>query len=133
MTGRLPPPQDIIFRGFLALLPLALSYRRPRFLYLAVDQRVARIIEKWIGVNIPGLGLLFVLVILYLLGLAASNLVGRRFFGARVGSPARIPLVKSIYHLGKQLVSAFATPGSGSSSAWSSSSSSGRASGRSGS
>ena len=68
--------KTFILRGLLAVIPLALSYIVLRFLYLAVDQRVAQIIEKWIGRNIPGLGLVLVLAILYLLGLAASNLGG---------------------------------------------------------
>jgi uncharacterized membrane protein len=105
--------KTFVFRGFLALLPLALSYVVLRFLYLAVDQRVARLIEKWTGVNIPGLGFLLVLIILYLLGIAASNLVGRRFFSGLDSFSGRIPFVKSIYHLGKQLVNAFATPAGG--------------------
>ncbi len=113
MTGLFRHLKTYIFRGFLALLPLALSFVVLRFLYLAVDQRVARIIEKWTKVNIPGLGLLLVLVILYLLGVAASNLAGKRFFGAVDSVSGRIPLVKSVYHLGKQLVSALATPGPG--------------------
>jgi len=100
-----------ILRGFLAIIPLALSYIVLRFLYLAVDQQVAGIIEKWIGRNIPGLGLVLVLTVLYLLGLAASNLTGRRFFGLIEKLSMRIPLVKTVYPLGKQISSAMAVPG----------------------
>lgn len=95
--------QKFIFRGFLALLPIALSYFVLRFLYFAVDQRVARIIEKWIGFHIPGLGIILVLIILYLLGLAASNWAGRGFFGLIDRISARIPVIKTIYQLGKQI------------------------------
>jgi uncharacterized membrane protein len=102
--------RTFVFRGFLALLPLALSYFVLRFLYLAVDQRVARLIEGWIGVNIPGLGFLLVLVILYLLGLAASNWAGRGALSFLDRLSEHIPLVKTIYHLGKQLGNAFAMP-----------------------
>ena len=112
MTGLFRHLKTYVFRGFLALLPLALSFVALRFLYLAVDQRVAHVIEKWIGVNVPGLGLLLVLVALYLLGLAASNLAGRRVIAGIDRLSERIPLVKTIYHLGKQLGGAFATPGS---------------------
>lgn len=113
MTGVFRHFKTYVFRGFLALLPLALSYIVLRFLYLTVDQRVARLVEKWIGVNIPGLGLLLVLIILYLLGLAASNLIGRRLFAAIEKLSGRIPLVKTVYSLGKQLGKSFATPESG--------------------
>ena len=102
-----------VFRGFLVLLPLALSFIVLRFLYLAVDQRVAGLLEKRIGKNIPGLGFLLVLVTLYLLGLIASNLVGRRFFAGVDRISGRVPLVRTTYKLGKQLGNAFSTPGSG--------------------
>ncbi|MCX6559773.1 MAG: DUF502 domain-containing protein [Candidatus Aminicenantes bacterium] len=99
-----------IFRGFLALLPLALSFFALRFLYLTVDQRVARLVEKWIGLRIPGLGLLLALVFLYLLGLAASNWLGRWLFALVEKASRHIPMIKSIYKLGMQLGRAFALP-----------------------
>jgi len=102
--------KTFILRGFLAVIPLALSYIVLRFIYLAVDQRVAHIIEKWIGRNIPGLGFILVLVILYLLGLAASNWAGRGFFGMIERISRRIPLINTIYHLGKQIGAAMSAP-----------------------
>jgi uncharacterized membrane protein len=102
--------KTFILRGFLAIIPLALSYIVLRFLYLAVDQRVAIIIEKWIGFNVPGLGFVLVLVILYLLGLVASNWAGRGFFGMIERISTRIPLINMIYHLGKQIGAAMALP-----------------------
>ena len=102
--------KTFIFRGLLALLPLGLCYIVLRFLYLAVDQRAARIIEKWIGFNLPGLGIILVLLILYLLGLAASNWAGRGFFGLIERISTRIPLIKTVYHLGKQLGAAMTLP-----------------------
>jgi len=102
--------KTFILRGFLAVIPLALSYLVLRFLYLAVDQRVAAIIEKWIGRNIPGLGFVLVLAILYLLGLAASNWAGRGFFSMIERISMRIPLIKTIYPLGKQIGAAMSLP-----------------------
>ena len=97
-------------RGFLALLPLALSYFVLRFLYLAVDQKVARLIERWLGFSIPGLGFIIVLAILYLLGLFVVNWAGRGAFGLLERLSKHIPLVKTIYGLGKQLGLAFELP-----------------------
>jgi uncharacterized membrane protein len=102
-----------VFRGFLVLLPLALSFLVLRFLYLAVDQRVSGLLETWIGRKIPGLGILLVLIILYLLGLLAGNLVGRRFLAGVDRISGRVPLVRTTYKLGKQLGNAFSSPGSG--------------------
>jgi uncharacterized membrane protein len=113
MTGLFRHIKTAVFRGFLVLLPLALSFIVLRFVYLAVDQRVAGLLEKRIGVNIPGLGLLLVLVILYLLGLIASNIVGRRFLAGVDRFSGRVPLIRTTYKLGKQLGNAFSSPGSG--------------------
>ena len=102
--------RTFVLRGLLAIIPIALSYIVLRFLYLAVDQRVAIIIEKWIGFNVPGLGFVLVLVILYLLGLAASNWAGRGFLSMVERISMRIPLIKTIYPLGKQIGAAMAVP-----------------------
>jgi uncharacterized membrane protein len=99
-----------IFRGFLAVIPIGLSFLVIRFLYIAVDAKVAAIIERWAGFNIPGLGFLLVLLVLYLLGLAASNWAGRRALGLLSLVTSKIPLIKTIYSLGKQLAEAFSLP-----------------------
>lgn len=99
-----------ILRGFLAIVPLGLSYLVIRFLYLAIDTRVTKIIDKILGFRIPGLGILLVLVFLYLLGLMASNWLGRQTFALIEGITARLPLVKTIYTLGKKLAEAISLP-----------------------
>jgi uncharacterized membrane protein len=100
-----------VFRGFLAVIPLGLSYLVIRFFYLTVDTRVTGIIEKFIGFRIPGLGILLVLIFLYLLGLATSHWLGRRAFSLIDRVTKGIPLIKTVYTLGKQLAEAFSLPG----------------------
>lgn len=102
--------RTFIFRGLLAIVPLVLCYFVIRFLYLAVDQKVANLIEKVVGFRIPGLGIILVLVILYLLGLAASNWAGKQVFGVIERVMERIPVIKTIYHLGKQFGTALSLP-----------------------
>jgi uncharacterized membrane protein len=100
-----------IFRGFLAVIPLGLSYLVIRFFYLTFDTRITGIIERFIGFRIPGLGILLVIIFLYLLGLVASNWLGRKAFSLIDLVTARIPLIKTIYTLGKQLAEALSIPG----------------------
>ncbi len=102
--------RTFIFRGLLAIVPLVLCYFVIRFLYLAIDQKVANLIEKVVGFRIPGLGIILVLVILYLLGLAASNWTGKQVFSFIERVMARIPVIKTIYHLGKQFGTALSLP-----------------------
>ncbi|HAR36712.1 MAG TPA: hypothetical protein DCR87_07420 [Acidobacteria bacterium] len=99
-----------IFRGFLALIPVYLSYLVIKFLYLNVDQKFAALIENYIGFRVPGLGLVLILVLLYLLGWLASNWAGRRLLGLVEKVMEKIPLIKTVYSLGKQLGLALALP-----------------------
>jgi len=102
--------RTFIFRGLLAVIPLVLSYFVISFIYFAVDDKVARLIQRVFGVHIPGLGIFLVLVLLYLLGLGASNWMGKKVFQIIESVMERIPLVKTIYHLGKQLGVALSLP-----------------------
>jgi len=99
-----------IFRGLLAVVPLYLCFLVVRFLYVSLDRNVSGWIEKLIGRRIPGLGLLLVLVLLYLLGIVAGNWIGKKAFGFIERVMKRIPLIKSVYQLGIQLGLAFSKP-----------------------
>lgn len=110
MTKILKHLRTFIFRGLLAVIPLVLSYYVIRFLYLAVDRKVAGPLEKILKFEIPGLGIILLLLILYLLGLAASNWAGKQVFSVIERIMERIPLIKNIYHLGKQFGTALSLP-----------------------
>ena len=95
--------QTHIVRGMIAMIPIAISLLVVQFLYVMVDRRVTHLIERFIGFSIPGLGILLVLVLLYLIGLVASNLVGKQLFGLIERISERIPLVRTTYQVGKQI------------------------------
>jgi uncharacterized membrane protein len=99
-----------VFRGFLAIIPIILSYFVIRFLYITIDQRVTGLIARWVGRQIPGLGILLVLIFLYLMGLIASNWVGKGALTVLDRASSRIPLIKTVYHLGKQVAEALSLP-----------------------
>jgi len=102
--------QIYIFRGFLALVPLVLSFLVLKFFYVDLDQKVVGFIEKIIGFRIPGLGILLILVTLYLIGYLASNVIGKRFFNLIEKILNRIPIIKTTYQIGKQVSVAFSLP-----------------------
>ncbi len=99
-----------IFRGLLAVVPLALSFFSLKILYTAIDKRIMGMAEQIIGFTFPGLGVLLLLVILYVLGLVASNVIGRQIFGLAERIANRIPLVKTTYQIGRQLAVTFSLP-----------------------
>jgi uncharacterized membrane protein len=92
-----------VFRGFLAIIPLALTFLALRILYINIDQRAVRVLEKAVGFGFPGLGLIFVLLSLYLLGILASNVAGKGLFRVIESLSARVPLIRTTYKVGQQL------------------------------
>ena len=99
-----------IFRGILAIIPLVLSFLAVRFLYIMIDQKVVGWLNKFIGFNVPGLGILLVLILLYILGFVASNVIGKNLFGLLEQISARIPIIKTVYNVGKQLSLTLSVP-----------------------
>ena len=87
----------------MAVIPLALTFLALRILYVSIDQRAVRVLENAFGFGFPGLGLIFVLLSLYLLGVLASNVVGKGLFRVIENLTARVPLVRTTYKVGQQL------------------------------
>lgn len=93
-----------IFRGLLAVIPIVLCAIAIQLLYVLIDKRVMGLFDNFFSLRyIPGLGILLVLICLYLIGIIASNIIGRQFFKLVEGITNRIPFIKPIYSVGKQL------------------------------
>jgi uncharacterized membrane protein len=99
-----------IFRGLLAIIPLALTYLAVKLLYTVIYQRAIGLTDRFFGVRFPGLGILLVLVALYILGLLASNVVGKKVFGLLGRITNHIPLIKTTYKVGQQLGATLSLP-----------------------
>jgi len=99
-----------VFRGLLAIIPSALSIFIVYLLYVGIDRRVTGIIERFLGASIPGFGIILVFLILYLLGFITSNFIGRKFFSLLEYVARRIPLINTIYQVGKQLSATLSLP-----------------------
>lgn len=99
-----------IFRGLLAIIPLALSLLAIMFLYNAIDRRVVVVFKNLFGYSFPGLGILILLITFYLLGLLASNILGRQIFKFIENITERIPLIGATYRVGKKLGETLSLP-----------------------
>ncbi len=95
-----------IFAGLLAVVPLVLTVTILRFLFNFLDGITAPLLQS-VEINIPGLGLLLTLILIYLLGLLVTNVVGKRLFSWGEKFVTSIPLIKPIYSTLKQITSAF--------------------------
>lgn len=103
-----------IVRGLLAIIPIWLSYTVLKFLYNFIIKKTAgninNIVKEFLGFSIPLLDLFLVLLLLYCIGLIASNVVGKQLFGFIEGLTKRIPLIRTTYQIGKQLSDTFSLP-----------------------
>jgi uncharacterized membrane protein len=97
-----------IVRGALALIPVALPAFAVYLLYDFIDRRIVGLVEGMLRISFPGLGIVLVLLVLYLVGHVASNIFGRRILDWLEGLTERIPVIKAIYRMGKQLSGALA-------------------------
>ena len=93
-----------IFRGLLAIIPILLCTIAIELLYQLIDKRVIAFVDKFVDIHlIPGVGILLLLIALYMIGLIFSNVIGRQILGFIQGISERIPIIKAIYSIGKQL------------------------------
>jgi len=59
--------------------------------------------KSWLGFNVPGLGVVLTLVVVFVTGLAAANIIGQRLVQMGEALVAQIPVVKTIYTSVKQV------------------------------
>ncbi len=92
--------------GLLVWIPLGVTVFILRVLIGLMDKTLLLIPEQyrpeeWLGVTVPGLGLLLTVLVLLVTGLLAANIVGRSMVGLWESLLDRIPVVRSVYSAAK--------------------------------
>ena len=106
-----------LMTGLLIVIPVGITIFILKFLFNLADGVLGPSIAKIVTLfhaeadYIPGLGMIAGLVIIYLAGLLAGNLLGRRMVAWWEEALSRIPLVKSIYASSKQVTNVFSAEG----------------------
>jgi uncharacterized membrane protein len=93
--------------GFFVTVPLFISVAALLWLFRLVDGFVGPFYVKYLGHEVPGLGILTTALAVLLVGAIATNVVGNRLLRQGEGLLLRVPLFRSIYAPVKQLVVAF--------------------------
>ncbi len=97
--------------GVLLIVPVAATFGILWYLFDRLDGFLQPGVKQIFGFAIPGLGLLALLVLIYLLGLVGRNVIGRRLLTWGQGVLLRIPLVRAVYSPAKQLIESFSGSG----------------------
>ncbi len=94
--------------GLLIWVPLGITIWVLHLLIGTLDQSLLLLPPHyrpryWLGVDVPGLGVILTLLIIFLTGLFTANIIGQRLLRMAEGLLGRIPVVKSIYSSVKQV------------------------------
>ncbi len=96
----------------LAVIPILLCALSLNLLYVLIDKKIVGFLDRFIEVRqIPGLGIVLLAICLYLIGLVASNIIGRQVLRFLENITQKIPFLGSIYGIGKQLTRGFSATG----------------------
>jgi len=97
-----------VITGLLIWIPIVITIWVLKLIVDALDQVLLLLppeflTENWLGVHVPGMGVVMTLVIVVLTGLFATNLIGARLVHLWHEVLHRIPVVNSIYSSVKQI------------------------------
>ncbi|MQY62763.1 MAG: DUF502 domain-containing protein, partial [Calditrichaeota bacterium] len=101
----------VFLAGIFTAIPVYITYKILEVIFQFMDQFLAPVVQPiirhYLGFNIPGLGLVMMIITLFLLGLFVTNFLGRALYGYFEKILLRIPVVSSVYNFTKQIVQTF--------------------------
>jgi uncharacterized membrane protein len=93
--------------GFFVTVPLFISGYTLVWIFRIVDGLTTPLYDRLIGRTVPGLGTLSTAIAIMLVGVIATNVIGRRLLQRAEEILLRVPVFRTIYAPVKQLVIAF--------------------------
>jgi len=105
-----------LITGLLIWVPLVITFWVLDLLVSTMDQTLLLLpsefrTENWLGFHVPGMGVVMTLVIVFVTGVFATNLLGARLVHLWHKILNRIPVVNSIYTSVKQVSDTLFKPG----------------------
>lgn len=107
--GLLARLRAYLFAGILLTAPISITLYIAWIVVNFVDQWVNRMLppvynpNHYVPFNIPGLGLVLVLIVLIVVGWLAAGILGRFFVRVSEGVLNRMPVIRSVYGAVKQI------------------------------
>jgi len=109
------PVRRYFITGLLIWIPLVITAWVLNLLVSTMDQTLLLLppslrTENWLGVYVPGAGVLLTLLTVFVTGLLAANIIGQRLVSFWERALTRIPVVNSIYSGVKQVSDTVLSP-----------------------
>jgi uncharacterized membrane protein len=93
--------------GFFVMVPLVVSVATFVWIFRFVDGLVAPWYAEWFGRALPGVGIVTTALLVLLVGVLATNVIGKRVLARAESYLLRVPIFRTIYAPVQQLVVAF--------------------------
>ncbi|HJR61295.1 MAG TPA: DUF502 domain-containing protein [Vicinamibacterales bacterium] len=93
--------------GFFVTVPLVISVAAFIWIFRLIDGFVGPWYAEWTGRDVPGLGIATTALVVLLVGVLATNVIGKRVLQLAESYLLRVPVFRTIYAPVKQLVVAF--------------------------
>ena len=97
--------------GFLVVVPIGATVLILVWIFVAIDNILQPMISSLLGRQIPGVGFGVTIVLIYLVGVIASNVVGRKLVHYGESLLRRVPVVRQLYTGMRQILGSFSAPG----------------------
>ena len=99
-----------IVAGVLVIVPLIITYVVLRFLLSSIDGLLSPALIKYLGYDIPGLGIVIVILLIIVTGVLTHGVIGRQLVSLWDRLLGRVPFVRTIYLASKQLLQSITNP-----------------------
>ena len=93
--------------GVVAIIPISVTLGILVWIFVTVDNFLAPLVKLAFGRPVPGVGFGITLLLIYLVGVIASNVLGRKLLEYGESLLARVPLVRQLYIGVKEIVNSF--------------------------
>lgn len=96
--------------GVLVVVPVGASVLILIWIFTSIDNILQPVINAVLGRTIPGVGFGVTVLLIYLTGLMAGNIVGKKLIHWSEALLARLPVFRHLYTGSKQILESFSAP-----------------------
>ncbi len=96
--------------GVLVIVPIAAAVLILRWLFLYIDSILQPVAKSLFGYEVAGLGFALTVVLIFVTGIVATSVVGKRLVDYGESLLAKVPLFRYLYTSIKQIMVSFTTP-----------------------
>lgn len=93
--------------GIFLTVPIGIVILILVWLFVSIDNILEPVVKAIFGHKIPGVGFAFTLLLIYLIGLFASNFIGKRLIIYSEAALSKVPVVGQLYSGIKQILESF--------------------------